>query len=68
MGGEGRLWTLIEDQGERQPLTTLSELRAVVELFQAWGAGGEVEGFAWARACEVLHDRRYAGHRGVMAQ
>ncbi|MFE5871640.1 hypothetical protein ACFQ6V_23750 [Streptomyces roseifaciens] len=43
MGGDERLWVLIEDQGERQPLTTPGELRAVVRVLQAWGAGGEVE-------------------------
>ncbi|WP_424891812.1 hypothetical protein [Streptomyces sp. XH2] len=43
MGGDERLWALIEDECERQPLTTLGELRAVVELFQAWGASGEAE-------------------------
>ncbi|MEU1309484.1 hypothetical protein ABZ419_11395 [Streptomyces cinnamoneus] len=38
-----RLWVLIEDQGERLPLSTLGEMRAVVALLQDAGAGDGVK-------------------------
>lgn len=38
-----RLWALIDDQGERMPLSTLGEMRAVVDLLQDVGAGDGVE-------------------------
>lgn len=31
---EAQLWQLIEDQGEREPLITRGEARAVVQLLQ----------------------------------
>ncbi|MFI9200184.1 hypothetical protein [Streptomyces sp. NPDC053048] len=34
-----RLWALIEDQGERLPLATLGEMRAVVALLQSCAVG-----------------------------
>lgn len=34
---EARLWTLIEDQGEREPLITRGEAQAVVELLRQLG-------------------------------
>ncbi|MDW6058042.1 hypothetical protein SAZ11_08060 [Streptomyces sp. FXJ1.4098] len=39
---EARLWRLIEDQGEREPLITRSETRAAVQLLRRLGErGGE---------------------------
>ncbi|MFI2078541.1 hypothetical protein [Streptomyces triculaminicus] len=38
-----RLWALIEDQADRQPLVTLGEARAVVALLQVLAAGDSAE-------------------------
>ncbi|MEU5608428.1 hypothetical protein AB0H03_06670 [Streptomyces sparsogenes] len=42
MSEEARLWALIEDQGEREPLITRGEMQAVVQLLRRLGEqGGE---------------------------